>query len=242
MPETDKGDAVARSTSSPRKSRTSEQINIEIVGEFKSSEVGPIYTRQTARKKLCQEKAKRIKDRMHQKREQLMFARKVALIQRHLLDSEHPLAWLQKTFSEELKDYYELFLEENRGHKNGSTQSTLENNMMNQSQKSVYVQPYEASDQYKLSELDTSGANNLARHHKFIKQSFLTQRGTQANLNQITRTTVANLSNPHHPKSPSEFRHVSECETSQDLYKSYRSKQSVSRSEASQQNVEVYSS
>ena len=47
-----------------------------------------------------------------------MFVRKIALIEKHLYDQTHPLTQLQKTFSEELRDYYELFLDVNRNNKN----------------------------------------------------------------------------------------------------------------------------
>lgn len=43
---------------------------------------------------LCSMKAQKIRDRIGQKREQLMFSRKVALIERHLRDRDHPLAQL----------------------------------------------------------------------------------------------------------------------------------------------------
>ena len=43
-----------------------------------------------------------------------MFTQKMQLIERHLKDANHPLKWLQKAFSEQLRDYYQLFLDENR--------------------------------------------------------------------------------------------------------------------------------
>ena len=49
-----------------------------------------------------------------------MFVRKIALIEKHLYDQTHPLTQLQKTFSEEVRDYYELFLEVNLNSKNGN--------------------------------------------------------------------------------------------------------------------------
>ena len=60
-----------------------------------------------------------------------MFSRKLDLIERHLKDEEHPLAWLHNSFSTELKEYYELFLEVN-----AQCQSLPTSGPMNVSQRS----------------------------------------------------------------------------------------------------------
>ena len=46
-----------------------------------------------------------------------MFSRKVALIEKHLKDPEHPLSWLHRSFCQELRDYYNLFIEVNKQNK-----------------------------------------------------------------------------------------------------------------------------
>ena len=65
--------------------------------------------------RIWQEKANKFKERIQNKREQLMFSKKLVLIERHLKDSNHPLRLLRKKFSEELKAYYDLFIEVNNG-------------------------------------------------------------------------------------------------------------------------------
>ena len=60
------------------------------------------------------ERAANIRERIQKKREQLMFSKKLALIDRHLKDSKHPLRLLRKRFSQELLDYYQLFLDVNK--------------------------------------------------------------------------------------------------------------------------------
>jgi len=58
------------------------------------------------KKTFCPEKAKRVRERMLNKKQYVMFDRKVQLIKKHLNDSSHPLRWLQSHFSAELEDYY----------------------------------------------------------------------------------------------------------------------------------------
>jgi len=56
-----------------------------------------------------------------------MFSRKVTLIEKHLRDPMHPLSKLQKLFSKELEEYYELFLEVNHQNNAGILNTTLSN-------------------------------------------------------------------------------------------------------------------
>ena len=65
--------------------------------------------------KIWSERAQQFRERIQNKREQLMFSKKLQLIKRHLNDHNHPLRLLRKQFSNELRTYYELFLEVNRG-------------------------------------------------------------------------------------------------------------------------------
>ena len=43
-----------------------------------------------------------------------MFSKKLALIDKHLKDSKHPLRLLRKRFSQKLLEYYQLFLDVNK--------------------------------------------------------------------------------------------------------------------------------
>ena len=115
-----------------------------------------------------------------------MFTRKMSLIERHLKDSNHPLRWLQREFSRQLGDYYELFLDENR-----QTLARYNAEMVNTTQASkqdknehnktlgshgnlVDAHSFDerCSDQW-IQQLKASVTER--NHCKFIKQSVLTQ-------------------------------------------------------------------
>ena len=154
---------------------------------------------------FCPKKAKKIKDRMLNKRQQVLFTRKVALIERHLKDSSHPLRWLQRQFSKELEEYYELFLEENRRNAAANTASASDPNVT-QSQRSiapkVVCETLGTASKDNVCEVSLlSGSADTAHlgeksHRKFIKQSVLTQymQGNHTNSSRLDESDRSHLS------------------------------------------------